>query len=60
MKKELLADKRKIVRKEMEFKKIEEDDTLERYNADTAEKKEEKEIMKALKNADCMRSRICS
>ena len=34
MKKELLADKRKMVRKEMELKKIEEDDTLEQYNAD--------------------------
>lgn len=53
MKKELLAAKRKMVRKEMELKKIQEDDTLEQYNADKAEKKEEKEIMKALKNAEC-------
>ena len=52
MKKELLADKRKMVKKGMELKKIEEDDTLEQYSADTAKKKEEKEIMKALKNAE--------
>ena len=50
MKQELLGDVRKVVRGEIEQVRLEQDDTIELYNADMERRNEEKENMQALKN----------